>query len=126
MLPIVFFKKKSSFINTLFSDFKSKKNIKVNNINTLKKSKKFDLTFFDSIKYKSHATNTTASFCSTTKKLEKFLPQEVEKIIVKNVLFEIANIIKKIYPFVDIDYPDYSVKKPQKKNINLLNLEIMF
>ena len=78
MLPIVFFKKKSSFINTLFSDFKSKKNTKVNNINTLKKSKKFDLTFFDSIKYKSHASNTKASFCITTNKLEKFLPQEVE------------------------------------------------
>ena len=114
MLPIVFFKKKSSFINTLFSNFKSKKNTKVNNINTLKKSKKFDLTFFDSIKYKSHASNTKASFCITTKKLEKFLPQEVEKIIVKNVLLELAIVLNKMYPEANIDYPDLSLKLPIK------------
>ena len=114
MLPIVFFKKKSCFINTLFLNLKSKKNIKVNNINTLKKSKKFDLTFFDSIKYKSHSSNTKASFCITTNKLEKFLPQEVEKIIVKNVLFELAKALKKMYPEADIDYTDLSLKLPIK------------
>ena len=73
MLSTVFFKKKSSLINNLFSDLKLKKNIKIKNIKTLLKSKKFDLTFFDSIKYKSHASNTKASYCITTKKLENFL-----------------------------------------------------
>ena len=34
--------------------------------------------------------------------------------------------LKKIYPYADIDYPDLSLKKPQKKIINLLNLVIMF
>ena len=48
-------------------------------------------------------------------KLEKFLPKNVEKIIVKNVLFELAKVLKKIYPFADIDYPDLSLKKPNKK-----------
>ena len=114
MLSIVFFKKKSCLINTLFSDLKSKKNIKINNVKTLKKSKKFDLTFFDSIKYKSHASITKASYCITTKKLEKFLPKGVEKIIVKNVLFELAKVLKKMYPDADIDYPDLSLKSPTR------------
>ena len=67
MLRTVFFKKKSCLINSLFLDLKSKKNIKINDIKTLKKSKKFDLTFFDSIKYKSQASITKASYCITTK-----------------------------------------------------------
>ena len=66
MLPIVFFKKKSCLINTLFSDLKSKKNIKINDVKTLRKSKKFDLTFFDSMKYKSDALVTKATYCITT------------------------------------------------------------
>ncbi len=114
MLPTVFFKKRSFLINDLFSNFKAKKNTKINNIKILKKSKKFDLTFFDSIKYKSYASTTKASFCITTKKLEKFLPKEVEKIIVKNVLFELAKILKKMYADADIDYPDLSLKAPSK------------
>ncbi len=114
MLSTVFFKKKSSLINNLFSDLKLKKNIKIKNIKTLLKSKKFDLTFFDSIKYKSHASNTKASYCITTKKLEIFLPKKVERIIVKNVLFELAKALKKMYPDSDIDYPDFSLKSPTK------------
>ncbi len=115
MVPKVFFKKKSYLINSLFSDFKSKKNIKIKEIKTLKKSNKFDLTFFDSIKYKSHALNTKASFCITTEKLEKFLPKNVERIIVKNVLFELAKVLKKIYVNADVDLPDLSLKSPIKK-----------
>jgi len=124
MLPTVFFKKKSFSINTLFLDFKSKENLKINDVKTLKKSKKFDLTFFDSIKYKSHAYSTKASFCITTKKLEKFLPKKVERIIVKNVLFELAKALKKMYPDADIDYPDLSLKSPTKskyKNVKFGN-----
>ena len=114
MLSTVFFKKKSCLINTLFSDLKSKKNIKINEVKTLKKSKKFDLTFFDSMKYKSDASITKASYCITTKKLEKFLPREVEKIIVKNVLFELAKVLKTMYSDADIDYPDLSLKSANK------------
>jgi UDP-3-O-[3-hydroxymyristoyl] glucosamine N-acyltransferase len=114
MLPTVFFKKKSCLINALFSDLKSRKNIKINDVKTLRKSKKFDLTFFDSIKYKSHASTTKASYCITTERLEKFLPKEVERIIVKNVLFELAKVLKKMYQDADIDYPDLSLKSPTK------------
>ena len=116
MLPTVFFKKKSCFISDLFSNLKLSKKIKINNVKTLKKSKKLDLTFFDSIKYKSHASITKASFCITTNKLEKFLPKKVERIVVKNVLFELAKVLKKMYPDSDVDYPDLSLKSPIKNN----------
>ena len=45
---------------------------------------------------------------------EKFLPKDLNKIIVKNVLFELARVTKLIYPFSDIDYPDLSLDKPKK------------
>ena len=48
--------------------------------------------------------------------MEKFLPRNLEKIIVKNVLYELAKVLKKIYPSADIDYPDLSLKKPNNKN----------
>ena len=114
MLPIVFFKKKTVLVGDLFKDLKSEKKIKVNNVKTLIKSKKGDLTFFESIKYKSDALNTKASYCITTKKLEKFLPKGIKKIIVKNVLYELAKVLKKMYLHADIDYPDLSLKLASK------------
>ena len=68
-LPVFFKKEKSISINKIFPRIRS--NIKINDIKTLSKSKKFDLTFFDSIQYKSFARKTKASFCITTEKLEK-------------------------------------------------------
>ena len=47
--------------------------------------------------------------------MAKYLPVSTEKIIVKNVLFELAKVLKKMYPLADIDYPDKSVKSPLKK-----------
>jgi len=107
-LPFFFKKKKSISINKIFPIIKS--NIKINNVTTLDKSKRLNLTFFDSIKYKSFALKTKASFCITTEKLKKFLPNSTEKIIVKNVLFELAKVLKELYPSADVDYPDESLK----------------
>ncbi len=111
-LPFFLKKKKSISINKIFPKIKS--NIKINNIRTLDKSKKFDLTFFDSIKYKPFALRTEASFCITTEKLKKFLPNSTEKIVVKNVLFELAKVLKKLYPSADVDYPDSSLKSSSR------------
>ena len=117
MSSVVFFKKKKYTSKNLFSNFNLKNisNLKINNIKTLENAKKFDLTFFDSINYKVNALNTKASYCITTNKLQKFLPKKIEKIIVKNVLFELAQILKKLYPDSDIDYPDITLKSPLKK-----------
>jgi len=111
-VPFFFKKEKTISINKIFPKIKS--NIKINNIRTLDKSKKFDLTFFDSIKYKPFALRTEASFCITTEKLKKFLPNSTEKIVVKNVLFELAKVLKKLYPSADVDYPDSSLKSSSR------------
>ena len=74
-----------------------------------------DLTFFESVKYKELALKTNAGICLTKENLVKFLPKNVEKVIVKNVLFELARILKILYPTADIDYPDLSLKIPSKK-----------
>ena len=44
------------------------------------------------------------------------MPKYVEKIIVKNVLLELARVIKIIYPNADIDYPDLYLRKPSKSD----------
>ena len=111
----IFFKKNKNYnIEKLFPNLKFDKSFKFNEIKSLNNSKKFDLTFFDSVKYKSQALNTKASYCITTEKLAKFLPSTTKAIVVKNVLFELAKVLKKIYPSADIDYPDLSLKKPSK------------
>ena len=115
MQKVKFFKKKNILLlKELLPKFKFSKNEKINDIKTLVKAEKFDLTFFDSIKYKQNAEKTNAGYCITTLKLEKFLPKKTNRIIVKNVLFELANVLKKAYPFADIDYPDTSLKIPSK------------
>jgi UDP-3-O-[3-hydroxymyristoyl] glucosamine N-acyltransferase len=110
-----FFKKNKIKLNKIFNSKNFKKDFIVNNILPLEKAKKNDLTFFDTIKYKPLALKTNAGACITTEKLSDFLPTQTQKIIVKNVLLELAIVSKKIYPFADIDFPDFSVKKPNKK-----------
>ncbi len=110
MKEVVFFKKeKFNLIKDFFPNL-DLKNQKMNYVKPLHKSKKFDLSFFDSIKYKNFASQTKASYCITTKKLEKFLPKTTYKIVVKNVLLELSRVLKKLYPKADIDYPDLSLK----------------
>ena len=40
--------------------------------------------------------------------------------MVKNVLFELAKVLKKLYPLADIDHPDLSLKKPSKKKFSFV------
>ena len=70
--------------------------------------------FFETIKYKDIALSTKASACLTSQNLEKYLPSSVNKIIVKNVLFELARITRILYPLSDVDYPDLSLKNSSK------------
>ena len=109
-----FFLKKKQKIKDIFPKASIKSNFVVNNIKPLETAEKYDLTFFDNPRYKASAQKTKASYCITTQKLEKFLPDHVEKISVGNVLYELALALKKIYPESDIDYPDLSLKKPSK------------
>jgi len=57
-----------------------------------------DISFFHSIKYKDQANRTKAKICITTDKLKQYLPDLCKKIIVKNVLLNVAKITKLFYP----------------------------
>ncbi len=116
MGSIFFFEKKKISLDKVFKEFKNKKNFSFNDIKPLHSAKKNDISFFDSLKYKDQAYNTKAGICLTTEKLKKFLPEETEKIIVKNVLLELSKLLRKVYPLADKDYPDISLKSPKKTN----------
>ena len=88
MKDINFFEKKIINIKKLFPKTKFKFNNNVKNVKTLKVAEENDLTFFDSIKYKSNAEKTQASYCLTSENLAKYLPVSTEKIIVKNVIIK--------------------------------------
>ncbi len=109
-----FFKKKNIKIKKLFPSIKNKQDFYVNSVKPLHLANKRDVTFFDSIKYKEDATSTKGSVCITTDMLKKYLPSNVEKVIVKNVLYDLAKVLKKIYPTADIDFPDLSLKIPKR------------
>ena len=97
MISNSFFKKKIIKIKKIFPNIS--KDFIINDIKPLQVAKKNDLTFLDSIKYKSNAKLTKASACITTKSLKNFLPNNIQKIIVKNVLLELASVLNKIYSY---------------------------
>ncbi len=109
-----FFNKKKVKIKSVFPDLDIKENFIINDIKPLYSAQKYDLTFFDSIKYKLEAQNSKAQVCITTEKLKRYLPKDNIKVIVKSVLFELAKVLKIIYLNADIDYPDTSLNKPNK------------
>ncbi len=114
----IFFQKKNITLTKLFPKLKFKKNFVIQNIRPIYSASKNQITFFDSLKYKDIAFKTKASACITNKKLEGFLPNTTEKIIVENVLYELAKIIKKIFPLSDVDFIDNSLKPPKKRSFN--------
>ena len=114
MLSNIFFKKKNIKINEVFKNYSFKKNFTVNDIKSLILAKENDVTFFDSIKYKNEINTTKAKVCIVSKKLEKFVAHSIQKIVVNNVLFELARVTKLLYPNADIDFPDFNLTKPKK------------
>ena len=116
MSLIFFFKKKIKTLKDLFPKIEIKKNFKVENIKPLHKAGAGDISFFESINYKELAKKTKASACITNDKIAKFLPSKTQRIIVKNVLFELSRVLKMIYPVSDIDLSDKTLNKPKKKS----------
>tara|TARA_B100000029_G_scaffold88469_1_gene78329 strand:+ start:6428 stop:7405 length:978 start_codon:yes stop_codon:yes gene_type:complete len=116
MSETFFFVPKGPFYLTDLSDELSDKSIKIkiSDIKTLDKATKKDITFLNSMDYKSYAEKTKAAACVTTKNLEQYLPNGCVKILVKNVLFSTAKISKKLYPDADLDYPDKSLVDSKK------------
>ena len=112
MSNVFFLKKKNIKLNHLFPKKKFKKNILINDIKPIHSANKNDITFFDSVAYKDFATKMSAKVCITNNKLEKYLPKQVDRIIVDNVLFELAKVLKIFYPEADKDYTDTTLKFP--------------
>ena len=120
----MFFKRKKINLKKFYPNLNLKDNLFIDNVKPLLLAKKNDLTFFDSIKYKAEAKLTKSKICVTTEKLKSFLPNETKKIVVKNVLFELAKILNLIYINADADIPDETLKKPKKiqyKNVKFGN-----
>ena len=103
-------------INELSKDFAFKDKILIKDLKTLDKANKNHISFLNSPDYINSAKKTNASVCLTTKNLKKYLPKNCLVIIVKNVLFSVAEISKKFYPNADIDFPDQSLQETGKIN----------
>ena len=102
----IFFKRKNITIDKIFPNIKLDKKFVVKSIKPLIDAGEEDITFFDSVKYKDDLTKTKSQICITSKKLENFLPKNLQSVVVKNVLFELARVTKIIYPTADIDFPN--------------------
>jgi UDP-3-O-[3-hydroxymyristoyl] glucosamine N-acyltransferase len=85
-------------------------------IKDLVSSKKNDITFFHSKKYKDIANNTKASFCITTKNLKNELPKNCKPLVVNNVLVSTSKITSKFYPSSINDNFDHTVSDITKTN----------
>ncbi len=115
MKSIFFFKKKKVTLKKLFPENKILKDLNIDNVRPLAQAQKNDITFFDKSNYSSEAQITKAGACITTENLKKYLNNKTYVVIVKNVLYELAKVLGKIYMSADIDYPDLTLKKPIKK-----------
>ena len=115
MVKNVFFERKGPFLLSKLLDYSNtKKKIKIFDIKSLDEAGTLDITFLESLNYVESAKSTKAVCCLTTDKLKTYLPKTCEPIIVKNILFELCKITRKFYPNSDIDFPDISLKKPNK------------
>ncbi len=97
---------------------KINKDLEITDIKDLQNSKKDEITFFHSKKYKIAANNTKASFCLTTKNLKNELPEKCIPIIVDNVLISTSIITSKFYPDSINDHFDVTVDNINKTVFN--------
>ena len=83
---------------------------KVLDIKDLYSSKKNEITFFHSKKYKDLARNTKASFCITNDSLKNDLPKNCIPIVVDNVLVSVSKVTSKFYPdSINDDFEDTAI-----------------
>ena len=79
----------------MFKNNSFKENIKIYDVKPLDKAQKSTLTFFDSFELqKKRPYLLKLLFCITTNKLKEYLPKSCLPIIVKHVLFDLANVTK--------------------------------
>ena len=111
-----FIKKKNIKLSSIYPNISKKNDFTIKDVKPLHNAGKQDLTFFDNSKYQIFASKTKSKACVTTEKLTKYLPKNITKITVQNVLVELVTILNKIYLDADIDFPDFTLDKPLRKN----------
>jgi UDP-3-O-[3-hydroxymyristoyl] glucosamine N-acyltransferase len=89
---------------------------KIIDIKDLFTSKKNEITFFHSKKYKDIANNTKASFCLTTDSLKEELPKSCMPLVVENVLLSTSKVTSKFYPSSINDNFDYTCRDITETN----------
>jgi len=99
----LFFKKRNKiYFYDLLKKLKIKnknyKNFLINDIKSLDKAKRNDISFFHSLKYKDSLKTTKSNFVITTSHLSDHLPKSKVKLIVNNVLLSVAKITEYFYP----------------------------
>ena len=107
------------FLNIKNKKFK-KKDKEIHDIKDLFTSKKNDITFFHSKKYKDIAKKTKASFCLTTESFKKMnYLKIVYLLIVDNVLVSTSKITSLFYPDSINDDFDETAKILMKLNLKI-------
>ena len=93
------------------------KKIMINDIKDIGSAEKNDITFFNSIKYKTVLSGTKASFCITTKNFEKYIPKSCKPLLVNNVLLSLAKVANLFYPnSTEDNYDDKVISIEQSEN----------
>ena len=126
----IFFKNRGPFsIRKIIDTCKGKtifefdESIKIHNIADLLGAKPHDITFLNSAKYKKDSLSVKARACLTTKDLAKYLPEKCLKIIVENVLFSLAKVLKLFYPESDFDYLDQTLMFSRELKDEYINVK---
>ena len=95
---------------------KIRKNIIINDIKNLDQAKKNDITFFHTLKYKDSLKNSNSKFIITSSQLSKHIPNSKIKLIVDNVLVNVAKITEYIYPnSLNDQYENKTINLDKKK-----------
>tara|TARA_Y100000996_G_C22483171_1_gene627061 strand:+ start:186 stop:1172 length:987 start_codon:yes stop_codon:yes gene_type:complete len=98
-----FSKKKSLFLYEIINklNLKNKKifqNQLIFDIKNLDQAKKNDITFFHALRYKDSLKSTKSNFIITNSELSNHVPKSKKKLIVQNVLVNVAKITELFYP----------------------------
>jgi len=92
------------------NDLKIDNGLEIDDIKDLFTSKKNDITFFHSKKYKDIAKITKASFCITNKFLKNELPENCRPLVVDDVLATTSKVTSKFYPSSIHDNFDHTAR----------------
>ena len=95
----------------------------ITDIKDILSAKKNEITFFHSLKYKDEMLKSKASYCITSKNLEKYIPKSCKTLLVDNVLISISKITNLFYPNAINDDFDENVKSIENSK-NYTNLSI--